>query len=103
MTWLLVSTRPSELITMPVAAACSLWYCSAVLMMTRPGVTLLTMDCTFALPVLPLLGCGTAELGRGAGALADACGEAEALLLAGWYSATTEPAPRAPAASATST
>ena len=79
MTWLLVSTRPPELITMPVAAACSLLYCSVVLMMTRPGATLFTIACSPAL-VLGLLlpGCGTALLGGGAGfsALLLGCGDA---------------------------
>src|SRR5580700_4866652 len=99
MTWLLVSTRPPEVITMPVAAACSLLYCSVVLMMTRPGVTLFTIACSPAL-VLGLLlpGCGAALLGGRAGALLLGCGDAWLVLLAvGWYSATTEPAPRAPA------
>jgi len=106
MTWLLVSTRPSGLITMPVAAASSPLYCSAVLMMTRPGATLFTMACSPALVLGPLLGCcGIAPLGSGLGFSAPllGCGDAEAELLeAGWYSATTEPAPRAPAARATS-
>src|SRR6266478_2871765 len=105
MTWLLVSTRPPGLITMPVAAACSLLYCSVVLMMTRPGATLFMMACSPALVLGPLLGSGAALLGSGAGfsALLLGCGAAEpVLLLAGWYSATTEPAPRAPAARATS-
>ena len=58
---------------MPVAAAASLLYCSAVLMMTRPGSTLARMACSLALvpELLPLLGCwGIAALGgagRGAG------------------------------------
>src|SRR5580704_13668309 len=106
MTWLLVSTRPSGLITMPVAAACSLRYCSVVLMMTRPGATLFTTACSPALVLgLLLLGSGTALLGGGEGVSAPllGCGDATlVLLLAGWYSATTEPAPRAPAARATS-
>ena len=82
MTWLLVSTRPSGLITMPVAAACSLLYCSVVLMMTRPGATLFTTACSPALVLgLLLLGCGTAGtalLGSGAGfsALLLGCGDA---------------------------
>src|SRR5690242_12066978 len=46
MTWLLVSTSPSALITMPVPAAASLAYCSVVLMITRPGLTLVTMACS---------------------------------------------------------
>ena len=46
MTWLLVSTSPPALITMPVPAAASLLYCSAVLMITRPGLTLVTMACS---------------------------------------------------------
>jgi hypothetical protein len=41
-TWLLVSTSPSALITMPVPAAASLLYCRAVLMITRPGLTLVS-------------------------------------------------------------
>src|SRR5271163_81503 len=106
MTWLLVSTRPSGLITMPVAAADSPLYCSVVLMMTRPGVTLFTMACSPALVLGLPLGCGTAPLGCGAGFSAPLLGDADAdgeELDAGWYSATTEPAPRAPAARATST
>ena len=46
MTWLLVSTSPSALITMPVPAAASLSYCSDVLMITRPGLTLVKMACS---------------------------------------------------------
>src|SRR5580700_1450559 len=98
MTWLLVSTTPSGLITMPVPAACSLLYCSVVLMRTRPGWTLFTMACSPALrPEPPLLGTGAALLGRGAGALLLGCGTAAAAAGEdGWYRATTEPAPRAP-------
>ena len=67
MTWLFVSTRPlPALITMPVPAACSLLYCSVVLMITRPCSTLLRLP---VVPV-PLLGAGTAVLGSGAGAIA---------------------------------
>ena len=44
MTWLLVSTSPSALITMPVPAAASLLYCNAVSMITKPGLTLVTMS-----------------------------------------------------------
>jgi hypothetical protein len=51
-------------------------------------------------PVPPLLGTGTAVLGSGTGALGCADGAAEEFA-AGWYRATTEPAPRAPATSAT--
>jgi hypothetical protein len=36
MTWLLVSTSPSALITMPVPATASPAHCSVVLMITRP-------------------------------------------------------------------
>jgi hypothetical protein len=99
MTWLLVSTRPlSALITMPVPAARSLLYCSAVLMITTPCATLLRLPCT------PLPGAGTAVLGSGAGANALPLGAGDAEeFAAGWYRATTEPAPRAPAASATAT
>ena len=43
-TWLFVSTRPDLLMTMPVAAAASPWYCRSLLMTTRPGMTAL---CTF--------------------------------------------------------
>lgn len=39
MTWLLVSTSPSALITMPVPAAASLSYRGVVLMIARPGLT----------------------------------------------------------------
>ena len=46
MTWLLVSTSPAALTTMPVPAAASLLYCSAVLMITRPGLTLVTVACS---------------------------------------------------------
>ena len=46
MTWLLVSTSPLELITIPVPAARSLLYCSVVLMITTPGFTLVTMACS---------------------------------------------------------
>src|ERR1700730_18500604 len=84
MTWLLVSTRPSGLITMPVAAACSLLYCSVVLMMTRPGATLFTTACSPALVLgLLVLGCGIAMLGSGAGFSAPllGCGAAELVLL----------------------
>ena len=67
---------------MPVAAAASLLYCSAVLMMTRPGSTLARMACSLALvpELLPLLGWGIAALGSGAGALAEGCADAELLL-----------------------
>ena len=81
MTWLLVSTSPSALITMPVPAAASLSYCSVVLMITRPGSTLFTTCCS-PLPVPPLAaglaaGVGTAPLpgsGAAATALAGAAG-----------------------------
>ena len=59
MTWLLVSTSPSALITMPVPAAASLSYRRLVLMITRPGLTLLAM--AFSLPV------SGADVGPGAG------------------------------------
>jgi len=90
---------------MPVAAACSPLYCSVVLMMTRPGATLFTMACSPAVVLGLLLGCGSAMLGCGTGFSAPLVGCADAdgaVLEAGWYSATTEPAPRAPAARATS-
>jgi hypothetical protein len=45
MTWLLVSTSRSALITMPVPAA-SLSYRGVVLMIARPGLTLVTMACS---------------------------------------------------------
>src|ERR1700733_8131121 len=87
-TWLLVSTRPSELITMPVPAACSLLYCSVVLMMTRPGSTLLRIAVWLAFPAAPppLLGCGIAVLGIGAGAVGVTvgCGAAAAVFEVGW-------------------
>src|ERR1700722_4925000 len=86
MTWLLVSTRPSALITMPVAAACSPLYCSEVLMMTRPGATLFTTACSLPLTMgLLLLGWGIAPVGRGPGftALARGAGAAELVLDAG--------------------
>ena len=82
MTWLFVSTRPSALITMPVPAACSLLYCSVVLMITRPCSTLLRFPDA---PDPPLLGEGTAVLGGGAGAIALllGCGTAATELDAG--------------------
>src|SRR3984957_20881855 len=86
MTWLLVSTRPSGLITMPVAAACSPSYCSVVLMMTRPGATLFTTACSLALMLgLVVLGWGIAPVGSGAGFSTLLCGvgAAEAVLDAG--------------------
>src|SRR6516164_4339748 len=96
MTWLLVSTRPSWLITMPVPAACSLLYCSVVSMTTRPGRTLATIACSLELvPEPPPPGPGTE--GGGENGLLLRGGAAE-LLDAGWYRATTERAPRAPAA-----
>ncbi len=84
MTWLFVSTRPSALITMPVPAACSLLYCSVVLMITRPWPTLFRPACPAFVPDPPL-GVGTAVLGSGAGAIALllGCGTAE-VLAAGW-------------------
>src|SRR5215469_6536944 len=99
MTWLFVSTRPlPALITMPVPAARSLLYCSAVLMITTPCATLLRLPCA------PLLGVGTAVLGSGAGTAPPLPGEGDVVEFdAGWYRATTEPAPRAHAASATAT
>src|SRR5579864_2941058 len=105
MTWLLVSTRPSERITMPVPAADSLLYCSVVSMITRPGWTLFRIACSLALDEdPPLLGVGAGVNGVtgvcGTMALLLGCGVAE-LLDAGWYRATTVPAPRAPAATAT--
>ena len=85
---------------MPVPAARSLLYCSVVLMMTMPCPTLLMLP--VAVPVPPLLGTGTAVLGSGTGALALGCADGTAEeFAAGWYRATTEPAPRAPATSAT--
>ena len=42
MTWLLVSTSPSALITMPVPAAAPLSYRGVVLMVAGPGLTLVT-------------------------------------------------------------
>jgi hypothetical protein len=72
-------------------------------MITMPGSTLLTIACSLAfVPGPPLLGTGIALLGRGVGgaALLLGCGAAD-VLDAGWYRATTEPAPKAPAASAT--
>ena len=104
MTWLLVSTRPPALSTMPVPAACSLLYCSVVLMMTRLGSTFFRTAASLALVpggVLGMIGTGLL-LGNGAAgtALMLGAGAAEALDV-GWYSATTVPAPRAPAASAT--
>ena len=61
MTWLLVSTSPLELITMPVPAARSLLYWSVVLMITTPGRTRAAMSCA-------LLPSGAAEDG-GAGTM----------------------------------
>ena len=61
MTWLLVSTSPLGLITMPVPAACSLLYRRAVLMITTPGRTRAAMSCA----LLPI---GAAEDG-GAGTM----------------------------------
>ena len=86
MTWLLVSTRPPEVITMPVPAASSPLYCSAVLMITRPGSTLLTTPGASVLGAgARLLGCGIAPVGRGWGATARPVGCAVAELLdAGW-------------------
>src|SRR5271166_5544985 len=46
MTWLLVSTSPSALMTMPVPAAASLSYRGVVLMIARPSLTLVTMACS---------------------------------------------------------
>jgi hypothetical protein len=73
-----------------------------VLMMTTPGATFFS---TAELVPDPLLGSGTGLLlGAGAGtagmALLLGDGAAETLD-AGWYTATTAPAPSAPAASAT--
>src|ERR1700677_4718717 len=104
MTWLLVRIRPLELSTMPVPAACSLLYCSVVLMMTRLGSTFFSTAASAALVpgampgmiglgLLPGAGAAGAALRRGAGAAAG--------LDVGWYSPPTVPAPRAPAASAT--
>src|SRR5215469_1513971 len=46
MTWLLVSTSPSALSTIPVPAAASLLYWSAVLTITRPGLTFAARACS---------------------------------------------------------
>ena len=70
MTWLLVSTRPSELITMPVPAACSLLYCSVVLMMTRPGCDLVDDG------LLARADAGAAAARRGIAALGGGAGAA---------------------------
>jgi hypothetical protein len=57
MTWLLVSTSPSGLITMPVPEPARLLYWSVLLTITRPGSTLFMIACWLALPVgAPLLG-----------------------------------------------
>jgi hypothetical protein len=62
------------------------------------------MACSLELmPVPPLLGAGITLLGAGAGALLLGAGAAAAAGEDGWYRATTEPAPRAPAAIATAT
>ena len=80
MTWLLVSTSPSGLITMPVPAPASPLYCIVVLMTTRPGSTLFTTCCS-ALPVPPpaaglAAGAGTALLPGSAAAALALAGEA---------------------------
>ena len=46
MTWLLASTSPPALITMPVPAAASLSYRGVALVIARPGLTLVTMACS---------------------------------------------------------
>src|SRR5580693_9756521 len=50
MTWLLVSTRPLLLITMPVASAVPPTYCRLLWMSTTPGSTALAMACSWELP-----------------------------------------------------
>src|SRR5215469_5299648 len=55
MTWLLVSTRPLLLITMPVAAAWLPWYCRLLEMSTSPGRTDLMMARSVALGTTPEL------------------------------------------------
>src|SRR5215831_9357964 len=42
-TWLLVSTSPDEVTTMPVPAACAPWSPSVDTMSTRPGSTLVAI------------------------------------------------------------
>src|SRR5580658_2464421 len=86
-TWLFVSTSPSELITMPVPAACSLLYWSVVLIRTRPGSTLFRIACWLASAAPPpLLGTGIAVLGIGVGAVGVTvgCGAAAEVLEVGW-------------------
>jgi hypothetical protein len=93
---------------MPVPAACSLLYCSVVLMMTRLGSTFFSTAASLADVPGAVLGGGTGLLlgigtaGAAGAALMLGAGAAEELDV-GWYSATTVPAPRAPAASATAT
>src|ERR1035438_10073932 len=54
-TWLLVSISPDDVSTMPVPAACSLWYPRVVLMSTKPGSTLAAMAETSPGPAPPEL------------------------------------------------
>jgi hypothetical protein len=89
MTWLLVNTSPSELITMPVPAAASLLYFSVVLMTTRPGSTLLTTSCTSTVPVVPPL---DGDVAGGGTALAPGR-DVVVVLAAGWSTARVTPTP----------
>src|SRR5579875_1216117 len=96
MTWLLVSTRPSEFSTIPVPSAVSLEYCRVEVMSTTPGSTLFATDWTFS-PELVL----PPELLPGIGmSCEDTPVELPVPLL---LSATAAPAPAPAASTATAT
>src|SRR5580693_6591619 len=103
MTWLLVSTRPSLLMTIPVPAPASLSYCSELLMRTTPGLTLL-MIALSALLVLPPLAGGPDDELPGVGtdpAPGNAGVPLAEVVVPGWSSASVAPTPTATASTAT--
>src|SRR5579863_8349353 len=95
MTRLLVSTRPSGLMIMPVPALASLLYCWSVVMTARPGSTLFTTCCSLPPAAVPP---GAEAGGEGTAA---APGSDAPLLAAGWFTSRVTPTAAAAARTAT--